>query len=79
MNCFLCGKTSTQVKVDLFPLSSAGRRMLQKQFGIDPNEDLAICRECIAFPENLAEKAIRCEEDEQRRDLIKFALSNSRN
>ena len=79
MNCFLCGKTSTQVKIDLFPLSSAARGMLQKRFGIDPKEDLAICRECIALPGNLAEKAIRREQDEQRRDLIKYALSNSRN
>ncbi len=79
MNCFLCGKTSIQAKIDLFPLSSAARKMLQKRFGIDPNEALAICRECIVLPENLGEKAIRCEDDEQRRDMIKYALSNGRN
>jgi len=37
--------------------------MLQKQFAIDPNEDLGICLECIALPRNLAEKAIRCEQE----------------
>ena len=79
MNCFLCGKTSIQTKIDLFLFSSAARKMLQKRFGIDPDEALAVCRECLALPENLAEEALQSEQDEHRRDLTREALRNSRN
>jgi hypothetical protein len=79
MNCFLCGKTSVQVKINLFPFSPEARKMLQKRFGIQSDEALAVCRDCAALPGNLAEKAIGRERDECRRDLIREALKNSRN
>jgi hypothetical protein len=56
--------------------------MLLKQFGIDPNQALAshgVCRECLALPvgerKKLAEKAIKEEQDEYRRDLTKDTLT----
>jgi hypothetical protein len=79
MECALCGKTSIQAKIDLFPFSPEARKMLQERFGIDQNEPLAVCRECLALPGNLAAKALESERDEQRRDLIREALRNSRN
>ncbi len=53
MKCVLCGKTSIQVKIDQFRLSPEARKMLQKQFGIDPDAALAshgVCHECLALP-----------------------------
>lgn len=45
MKCVLCGKTSIEVKIDLFPLSSEARKMLPKQFGINPNGAFGgVCR-----------------------------------
>ncbi len=86
MKCVLCGKTSIQVKIDQFPLSPEARKMLQKQFGIDPDAALAshgVCHECLALPlgerKRLAEKAITDEQDEYRRELIKDALNKNRN
>ena len=86
MKCVLCGKTSIEVKIDLFPLSPEARKMLLKQFGIDPDEALAshgVCRECLALPvderKKLAEKAIKDEHEEYRRELIKDALNRNRN
>ena len=79
MKCFLCGKTSIEAKIDLFPFNSAARKLLQKQFAIDSSEALAICRERSDLPGNLAKRAVKCEEDEHWRDPIKSALSNSRN
>jgi hypothetical protein len=79
MNCFLCGKTSIQAKIDRVPFSSATRKMLEKRFGIEPDEALAVCRECAALPGNLAEEALESERDEHRRDLIREALENGRN
>lgn len=84
MKCVLCGKTSIEVKINLFPLSPEARKMLLKQFGIDPDEALAshgVCRECLALPvgerKKLAEKAIKDEQDEYRRELIKDALKKN--
>ncbi len=86
MKCVLCGRTSIEVKIDLFPLSPEARKMLQKQFGIDPDAALAshgVCRECLALPvgerRKLAEKAIKDEQDEYRRELIKDLLKKNRN
>jgi hypothetical protein len=84
MKCVLCGKTSIEVKINLFPLSPEARKMLLKQFGIDPDEALAshgVCRKCLALPvgkrKKLAEKAIKDEQDEYRRELIKDALKKN--
>jgi hypothetical protein len=84
MKCVLCGKTSIEVKINLFPLSPEARKMLLKQFDIDPDEALAshgVCRECLALPvgerKKLAEKAIKDEQDEYRRELIKDALKKN--
>ncbi len=86
MKCVLCGKTSIEVKIDPFPLSLEARRMLQKQFGIDPDAALAshgVCRECLALPvgerRRLAEQAIKEEKDEYRRELIKDLLNRNGN
>ena len=79
MNCVLCGKTSIQVDIDLFPFSPEARKMLEKRFGIEPDSTLAARREFAALPGNLAKKAIGRERDECRRDLIREALRNSRN
>jgi len=86
MECLLCGKTSIETKIDQFPLSAEARKMLRKQFGIDPDAALAshgICRECLALSvaerRKLAEKAIQDEQDEYRRELIKDALEKRRN
>ena len=79
MNCALCGKTSIQAKIELFPFSTAARKILQKQFGIEADEALGICRGCLALPGNLVEKALEREQDEHRRGLIKEVLRNSRN
>ncbi len=86
MKCVLCGRTSIEVKIDLFPLSPEARKMLQKQFGIDPDAALAshgVCRECLALSfgerRKLAEKAIKDEQDEYRRELIKDVLKKHRN
>lgn len=79
MNCALCGKTSIQAKIERFPFSTAARKMLQKQFEIEADEALGICRRCLALPGNLAEKALEREEDGHRRGLTKEVLRNSRN
>ncbi len=85
MECVLCRKTSTEVAIDPFLLGSEARRMLQKQFGIDPDAvfaDEAICRECLALPfgerKKLAAKAIINSRDEHRRDLVRD-LKNRQN
>jgi len=54
VKCALCGKTSVQIKIDLFPFSPEARKMLQKQFGTDADEALAsqgVCRECLDLQE----------------------------
>jgi len=79
MNCTLCGKTSIQAKIELFPFSTAARKMLQKQFRIEADEVLGICRGCLALPGNLAVNALEREQEEHRRGLIKDVLRNSRN
>jgi hypothetical protein len=60
--------------------------MLQKHFDIDRDEALAshgFCRECLAHSvgerKKLAEKAIKEEQAEYRRELIKDSLNQSRN
>lgn len=85
MECVLCRKTSTEVAIEPLSLGTEARRMLQKQFGIDPDEvfaNEAICRECLALPfgerKKMAVKAIKDGRDEQRRDLIK-ELKNRQN
>lgn len=85
MECVLCRKTSTEVAIDPLLLGTEARRMLQKQFGIEPEEvfaNEAICRECLALPfgerKRLAVKAIKSGRDEQRRDLIR-ELKDRRN
>jgi hypothetical protein len=81
MKCVLCGKTSIDAKVEQFPLSPEAREMLKRQLGINPDEALAksgVCHGCLALPfaerNELAQKAIKNEQDEHRRDLIKDAL-----
>jgi hypothetical protein len=84
MRCVLCGNTSIEVKINLFPLSPEARKMLLKQFGIDPDEALVsrgLCRECLALPvvdrKKLADKAIKDEQDEYRRELIIDVLNEN--
>ena len=81
MQCVLCGKTSMEAKIDLFPLSPKVRNMLLRLLGFDPDEALTyhgVCRPCLLLPDNerneLAENAIKNEEDEFRRALIRKAL-----
>ena len=86
MKCVLCGKTSIEIEIERFPLRPEARKMLLKQFGINPDEALAsygACRECLALPvgerKELAEKAIKDEQDEHRRELIEDWLNKYRN
>jgi hypothetical protein len=79
MNCVLCGETSIQAKIERFPFSTAARKMLQKRFGIEADEALAICHRCLVLPGNLAENALEREQHEHQRDLIIEVLRNSRN
>ena len=86
MQCVLCGKTSMEAKIDLFPLSPQARSMLLRLFGIDPDEALTyhgVCRPCLLLPDDerneLAENAIKSEEDEFRRELIRKALDTNKN
>jgi len=61
--------------------------MLEKQIpGVKPDETLAnngVCGECMALPfterKKLADKAIKGELDEHRRDLMKDALKKREN
>ena len=71
MKCVLCGKTSIEIEIERFPLHPEARKMLLKQFRINPDAALAsygTCRECLALlvgeRKELAEKAIK---DEQGR------------
>jgi len=86
MKCVLCGETSIDTKIEQFPLSTEAREMLKRQLAINSDEafgKIGICHECFALPpaeqKKLAEKAIRGESDEHRRDLIKETLNKSRN
>jgi hypothetical protein len=86
VQCVLCGKTSMEAKIDLFPLSPKARNMLLRLFGIDPDEALnyhGVCRPCLLLPvderNDLAESAIKTEEDEFRRALIRKALDADKN
>jgi hypothetical protein len=86
MKCVLCGRTSIDVKIDQFPLSPEAREMLKRIFGINPDEVLAnsgVCRLCLALPfaerNKLAEKAIKIEQDEHRRQAIQDTLKKNRN
>jgi hypothetical protein len=86
VQCVLCGKTSMEAKIDLFPLSPQVRNMLLRLFGIDPDEALTyhgVCRPCLLLPvddrNELAESAIKSEEDEFRRALIRKALDADKN
>jgi hypothetical protein len=86
VQCVLCGKTSAEAKIDLFPLSPQVRNMLLRLFGIDPDEALTyhgVCRPCLLLPvderNELAESAINSEEDEFRRALIRKALDAGKN
>jgi hypothetical protein len=86
MKCILCNKTSIEVKIDLFPLSPEARKMLLKQFGINPDHALTmngVCSECLALPlvrrKKLAEIAIEGERDEFRRALIGDTLRHLEN
>ncbi len=67
-----------EAKIDLFPLSPKARNMLLRLFGIDPDEALTyhgVCRPCLLLPvderNELAENAIKSEEDEFRHALIR--------
>jgi hypothetical protein len=82
MDCVLCGKTSIDGGFELFQFSPSARKMLQIQFGFDPDENLAsdrICGECLVLPIKLAENAIKNELDELRHYSIREALHKSRN
>ena len=86
MKCILCAKTSIEVQIDPFPLSAEAREMLQGEFGINADEALAnhgICGECSALPfverNRLAEKAVKSEQDEFRRDIIRDDLKKRLN
>ena len=86
MKCVLCGMTSTETKMEQFPLASEAREMLKRQLAIQSDEAFAkvgICSECLALPsaeqKKLADKAIEDEPDQHRRDLIKEKLDKSRN
>ena len=86
MKCVLCCRTSIEVKIDQFPLSPEARVMLKRKFGINPDEALAnigVCHECLALPfaerNKLAERAIKSEQDEHRRQVIQDTLKKNRN
>ena len=86
MKCALCGKISIDTKIRQFPLSPEARAMLRRQFDINPDEafvQTAVCRECLALPfaerNKLAQKAIKIEMDEYRRELLKDTLYQCRN
>ena len=85
MKCSLCGETSIDTKIRQFPLSPEARAMLRRQFDINDEAfvQTAVCRECLALPfaerNKLAQKALRIEQDEHRRNLIKDSLYKSRN
>jgi len=86
VQCVLCGKTSMEAKIDLFPLSPQARSMLLRLFGIDPDEALTyhgVCRPCLLLPvdgrNELAESAFKSEADEFRRELIRKALDTNKN
>jgi hypothetical protein len=82
MKCVLCGEKSADAEIEQFPLSLDARVALRKQYGLDPDEDLAssgICAQCLALPRELAEKAIKDEQNELRRYLMKEALDMNRN
>jgi len=86
MKCVLCCRTSIDIRIDQFPLSPEAREMLKRKFGINPDEALAnsgVCRECLALPfterNKLAEKAIKSELDEHRRQEIQDTLKKNRN
>lgn len=86
MKCFLCAKTSTEVKIDPFPLSPEAHEMFQEKFSINAEAALAnqgICVECSSLPfverNKLADKAIKRLQDELRRNLTEDDLKKSRN
>jgi hypothetical protein len=82
MKCVLCCEKSADAEIEQFPLSPDAREALRKQYGLDPDEDLAgrgICAKCLALPRELAEKAIKDEENELRRYLMKEVLNMNRN
>jgi hypothetical protein len=86
VQCVLCGKTSMEAKIDLFPLSPKVRNMLLRLLGFDPDEALTyhgVCRPCLLLSDDerneLAENAIKSEEDEFRRALIRKALDADKN
>ncbi len=82
MKCVLCGEKSADAEIHQFPLSPDAREALRKHYGLDPDQDLAssgICAKCLVLPRELAEKAIKDEENELRRHLMKEALNMNRN
>jgi hypothetical protein len=85
MTCVLCGKTS--IKIERFTISPEARKMLDTRFpGMNHDEVSAnngVCGDCLALPlaerRKLADKVIRDDLDEYRRDLMKDALKKREN
>jgi hypothetical protein len=85
MECVLCGKTS--IDMERFTISPEARKRLEQQFpGMNHDEVLAnngVCCDCLALPlaerRKLADKVIRDELNEYRRDLMKGALKKREN
>ena len=85
MKCVLCGETS--IGMERLSLSPVARKILEKRFpGLNHDEALAsygICGKCLALPpierRKLADRVIRHELDEHRRDSLKNALKKRNN
>jgi hypothetical protein len=84
----LCGKKSLiEAKIDQFPFSEQAREMLNRQCSIENSDqallDTGVCSECLALPvaerNQLAKSAIKREQHDDLRDLIRRAFLNSDN